>query len=241
MKKMEMIDLHSHILPGVDDGSGSMEETLEMLSMAYEQGFRKIIATPHYRAEGRNKSRDELNAVLESVKKQAKARFPGLSLGLGQEVQYFDDIIDALDCGAVLTLAGTRYVLVEFWYSASWTVIYQGVRKLLAGGYCPIIAHIERYPELTKKGRLEQLINAGGILQMNFSSLSGSVFSRRTRWCRQQILNGNVHILCTDCHNTRSRPPKTEEALTWMRKKCSGSRIRQLTCRNAKKILKEKM
>ena len=82
-----MIDLHAHILPQVDDGADSMEETMRMIAMAYEQGFRRIIATPHYRADGTNKSIEELTEILDQVRAAAGNRFPGLSLGLEQEVQ----------------------------------------------------------------------------------------------------------------------------------------------------------
>lgn len=236
-----MIDLHAHILPQVDDGSDSMEETMRMIAMAYEQGFRRIIATPHYRADGTNKSIEELTEILDQVRETAGNRFPGLSLGLGQEVQYFEGIVEALSRQEILTIAGSRYILVEFSYGASWNTVYRGVRKLLAAGYCPVIAHVERYAELRKEGRLEQLAGAGGILQMNFSSLTGKIWNSSVRWCRKQVLGGRIHVLSTDCHNSVSRKPDVREAMTWLQKSCSAGQIQEMTSRNAENMLKEKM
>lgn len=238
---MRKVDVHAHILPGVDDGSSGMEETLAILAAAYEQEFRTIIATPHYIQGSRHKNKEELQEILEKVKYAAKERFPDLLLYLGQEVHYFEGITEALDRGEALTMADSRYVLVEFSYTTPWNVIDRGIRKILNSGYRPIAAHVERYQALYEEGRLDELADMGCLIQMNYTSLKGNVLNSRTRWCRKQLQQGRVHLLGTDCHNMKSRKPDTEETMNWMKKKCSPEVIFDTTRRNAEKILGQKM
>ncbi len=235
-----MVDFHMHILPRVDDGSRSMEETLRMLSMAYGQGFRTLIATPHYRADRPHPGRRELEAVFESVREKADKHFHGLTLELGQEIWYFEGLIEALERREAMTIAGSRCVLVEFSCHVSWTVLYRAVRQLIAAGYCPVIAHVERYQELRHEDRLDELAGAGGILQMNYASLTGNLLDVGVRWCRRQVLQGRIHILSTDCHNMTSRKPDIREAMTWLQRRCPQDRIRALTGGNARTLLKQK-
>ena len=105
------VDIHAHILPGVDDGASDWEETNEMLRRAYEQGITHIIATPHY------VSGQDTHSLREMVKKLRETAFSiseNMMVDLGQEVQYFEELPSFLEQGKVLTLSGSRYVLVEF-------------------------------------------------------------------------------------------------------------------------------
>lgn len=233
-----MIDVHAHILPQVDDGSDSMEETLSMLSISYAQGFRAVIATPHYIPGNNHKSTTELKEILDKVREAAKVRFPDLFLCLGQEVYYFEEVVEALRSGQVLTMAGSRYVLVEFPYESSWKFMYRSVRNLLNGGYYPIVAHVERYGALQERGRLMELKQAGVMLQMNYQSLEGSPFHHHIRWCRQQILNGAIDLLGTDCHHTMIRSPDIKKPMKWLETKCPRERIQQLVQYKAEEIIK---
>ena len=236
-----MIDVHAHILPQVDDGSGSIEETLSMLSISYAEGFRTVIATPHYIPGSSHKNTTELKESLDRVREAAKERFPDLFLCLGQEVYYFDGIVEALRKGEALTMAGSQYVLVEFPIQISWKAMYQGMRNLLNGGYHPIAAHVERYGALQEEARLQELKQAGVMLQMNYHSLEGSPLNRRARWCRKQILNGTIDLLGTDCHHAKMRSPEITEAMRWLEKKCPQERIQELVQQKAEEIIKNTM
>lgn len=232
-----MIDVHSHVLPQVDDGSSSMEETIRMLSLIYKQGVRTVFATPHYHLGRHQYSKQKLYETLETVREAIEDELPGLFLHLGQEIQYFDGICDALKAGDALTMGDSRGVLVEFRYTDSWNVIFQGIRRLMQARYVPIIAHVERYQALREPGKLQELIQAGAMIQMNYSSLEGSLFSKETHWCRNQVLEGNIHLLGTDAHNMGNRSPDIDGAMKWLNKKCPQRLVQKMTETNARKLL----
>ena len=144
------IDIHSHILPGVDDGPDSLDQTIEMLYMAVRENITSIIATPHYVPGGNNRSVEDLMDIMNLVQEEAYKIDKNFKLYLGNEVYYSESIVELLKSGEVLTLAGSRYVLIEFSYGISFESMYQGLYKLISHGYIPILAHIERYYRIHK-------------------------------------------------------------------------------------------
>ena len=139
---MKIIDVHAHILPGVDDGSENWNESIEMLRMAYEQGIRTIIATPHYH-QGQDIER--LKETTGILRQEAQKLDPEYGIFLGQELMDSEGILDELRKGRALTMAGSRYVLIEFLPNVSYSRLYQRLRQLQGAGYIPILAHAERY------------------------------------------------------------------------------------------------
>ena len=138
---MKIIDVHAHILPGVDDGSENWNESIEMLRMAYEQGIRTIIATPHYH-QGQDIER--LKETTGILRQEAQKLDPEYGIFLGQELMDSEGILDELRKGRALTMAGSRYVLIEFLPNVSYSRLYQRLRQLQGAGYIPILAHAER-------------------------------------------------------------------------------------------------
>ena len=139
MKHREIFDIHTHILPGVDDGSDSMKTTMEMLRMAYSQGVRAVMATPHGSVSRVSPGR--CRRLLEEVKEQAQQKFPDLKLYLGEEVFYSRECIEHLNSGKLLPMAGTSYVLTEYPYTIPYRELYSAVRELVWARYRPILAH----------------------------------------------------------------------------------------------------
>ena len=138
-------DIHSHILFEVDDGSDSIETSLKLLRKEYEQGVRNIILTPHFHI---GECMPESKLVREhfgQLMKLAKREIPELQLFLGNEIMACNDMVRLLDEGVINTLAGTRFVLVEFYPSVQYETMLKYISNLLNGGYNPIIAHCERY------------------------------------------------------------------------------------------------
>ena len=178
------VDIHAHILPGVDDGASDWEETGEMLCKAHKQGITHIIATPHY-VSGQDTKR--LREMMKRLKETAFSISENMMVSLGQEVQYFEELPSFLEQGKVLTLAGSRYVR-----------LFRAVRRLVQSSYLPVIAHAERYNCLKENGRTMELVRCGAYLQMNAGSLGGGLFDRRAAWCRKEILRGNIHFIATD-------------------------------------------
>ena len=165
-----IIDVHTHILPGIDDGARDWDESRRMLETAYSQGIRHIVATPHYSRRGLRPEIYELSARLTE---EAKKIAPDFKTGLGQETYYHEGLVENLKQGQALTLEGTRCVLVEFDPQEAYHSLYQAVRKMTMARYIPVIAHVERYFCLREGKNLEELVQCGCRLQMNYSSLDG--------------------------------------------------------------------
>lgn len=232
-----MIDIHTHILPGIDDGAPDIEETKRLLEMSWKQGVTTIIATPHY---SHHTDLAKLQECLRMTQKAAKKIAPQFEIYLGQEILYFEGITDCLDQGKALTLANSRYVLVEFRPDDNFVRLSRAVRELVSMGYFPVVAHIERYVCLRKKGKTEELIDYGAYLQMNASSVLGGVFNWDARWCRKEIAEGRIHFIASDMHNSSSRSPRMADA--W--KKLGKNKAllqKQIFWINQKYILKDKI
>ncbi len=165
------MDMHTHILPGIDDGSQSMDQTANMLKQAYDEGIRVIVATPHYGIRNPGLTYSKAKAVLTETQKKASEIAPGLKLILGCELFYSDGSIDSLERGEVPTLGGTSHVLIEFSTGDSRDRIYQCIRDMTWKGFRPVIAHLERYKSL--EGDIEAvrgLVEMGAAVQINCRS-----------------------------------------------------------------------
>lgn len=215
LKKSE-IDIHTHILPRVDDGSCGWTESLEMLQSAYNQGIRHLIATPHFR---KDQNIEELESLAKTLQEEARKISSEFEVSLGQEVLYFEDMVSYLDEGKILTLANSRCVLVEFYPQESFLTIMRAINRLQRAGYVPMVAHLERYHCLYEKGRMEELKQTGAYLQMNYGSLIGKIWDKRVRWCRRQVRENMIDFFGSDMHNMSVRPPRIQEAVTWLKKK----------------------
>ena len=234
-----MIDVHSHILPGLDDGASGMEESLEMLRMAYQQGVRQIIATPHYSGRFRDASPGRVRKLCEEVQEAARQQGMKIRIYPGQEIMYTDEAADLLREGKILTLADSRYILVEFFPSVAWSALLQAVRTLMISGYVPVIAHAERYPCLREAGRVEELRRQGILLQLNYRSVGGSWHDRTTRWCRKMLKEKKADLLGTDMHNTEDRSPYTQSAVKWMEAHLTRLGMRKVMYGNALKMISD--
>ena len=233
-----IIDVHAHIIPGVDDGSRTMQESVDLLKLAAEQGVVGVIATPHY---SRRHALEDLEERVAEVQNTIRESYPDFFVYPGQETFYHHELTDRLRAGAAYTMAESRYVLVEFDPAVSYSELFQGIRKLTGSGYLPILAHMERYFCLRKAGT-EELKSCGCKLQMNYESLQGSFFSSEIRWCRKQVERGIIDLLGTDMHQIDYRPPKITETMKWLNGHVSPERIAKLTRTNALKIInKEKI
>ena len=242
-KEQRISDIHTHVLPGLDDGSKSIGASVRMLRKSYQQGVRNVIATPHYTVYHWRTKPEQIQRLMEQMAKAVQKVMPELRLYSGQEIQYFEGMADMLQRGELLTLAGSHYVLVEFLPQSQWSQIQNAVRELLLAGYFPVLAHIERYQCLRKTGRLTELQKEGAYLQMNYGSLIKlrNVWNLRERlerrWCRKVLLAGYISFLGTDMHGVHHRAPDSDRALVWIRKKGGDTLARQLSVENPEKII----
>lgn len=234
------IDIHSHILPGVDDGSGSMEQTIRMLYMAAKEQITTIIATPHYEAGRENHSVDKLKDIANQVQEQAYDIDKDFRIFLGNEIRYSESVVEDLILGKALTLAGSRYVLLEFSYGSSFKSIYRGMNKLIYNGYIPILAHVERYYSIHKKPDLvKELIRMGCYIQMNSDSVIGGFLDAKASYNRKLLQHDMVHFISSDCHSDRVRVPMMQTTVKHLQKKCDDEQINRIFINNPTNILED--
>lgn len=203
-----MIDFHTHILPGMDDGSRDTAESLEMLRRSQAQGVDTVVLTPHFYAR-RESIADfciRRQTAYEALR-QAQDGETLPALFLGAEVRYFEGMTRADD---LQKLCIGSYLLVEMPFEPWSRRTVQEVQNLPAArGITPILAHIERYMALPHWEEAVKELTAGGcLLQMNAEAFLGPLRGRRARGLLRQ---GWADLLGSDCHNTTSRPPNLGE------------------------------
>lgn len=232
------LDIHSHIIPGVDDGSCNMDMTMEMLVKAYDEGIRWMCATPHFYPGHRNAGVDKLQEIFTEVCRLAADRFPDMKLMLGNEIYYKDEVMELLGKNEIHTLHGSRYVLVEFHVASEYDKLVRAVKGLTMKGYYPILAHIERYACLYhEEDRIEELIRMGAYMQVNAETLLGGSFDKVGRYCHKLIRSGKIHFLGSDCHNTDTRRPVMATAVAVLKKKTPPDLLEKLLVENPQRFL----
>lgn len=233
-------DIHSHILYGVDDGAATISESSRMLSIAYREGIRCIVATPHFIADGTNISLDTLQEIYNKILNEAKKISSDFQIFLGHELYHSQDVIKSLIKGEALTINKSNYVLVEFLPRTSFRDIWRGLQIYLYHGYYPILAHAERYLELIDKPYLvKDLVRSGIYIQINFSGLIGRNY--RANFCHKILKRGLVHFMGTDAHGATSRTPYANEAAIIIRKKYGEDTFEKLLWDNPMAMLKNRI
>lgn len=199
------IDIHSHILPGVDDGAPDMGTAMKMADAAYSQGIRCMIATPHYQSGKKHLKVEALKESYLQTREILSKKHPDFQLLLGNEIYYSDGCIEKLEQGRALTLADSRYVLVEFSFDSSAKQITEAVISLLRERYIPVIAHAERYRSLIRDiESVKEIRRMGAWIQVNASGGKAVITLMKHR-C--------VDLLATDCHDLKNRLPELKKGL----------------------------
>lgn len=157
-----MTDIHSHILPCLDDGARSIEQSIAMFRIAAMEGIHTIIATPHCYGHKKDASFEEVSATVDKMRAELEKEGILIDLYAGNEIYYRQGVEEEIENGKIHTLAGSSYVLVEFHPQEDYAYIFRALNRLSSYGYCPILAHAERYENLyCKKGRVEELKKCG--------------------------------------------------------------------------------
>ncbi|OCA85948.1 tyrosine protein phosphatase [Bacillus sp. FJAT-27225] len=209
-----MIDIHSHILPGLDDGAKTEEDAIAMANAAVENGIKTMIATPHHK-NGRYENTPETIKLHVSIfNKLLKDLQIPLTLLPGQEIRLNGDIVKELKNKELLTLNHSKYLFVEFPTGHVPQYSEQILFELLIAGYVPIIVHPERNGELIRNPlRLYEFVKQGALAQITAGSVKGT-FGRNIQKFSHQLIRANLtHFIATDAHNTTSRSFLLKEAL----------------------------
>lgn len=239
MKKWIYMDLHTHIAPDVDDGASDMEESMRMVKMAYHEGVRVIVATPHYGLRNPGYDREKALTACHKLRENVSELYKDMKIFTGNEIFYYHGIVDDLDANKALTLGGTNYTLIEFSINEEVKTIKEAVRTLVMAGYRPILAHTERYEKLRKDVSLvKSLIESGAYIQINTNSFMGGRRDKRTTWCFQLLKESCIHFVASDCHNCTGRKPLMKTAVERMIKLSDYDTVERIVHTNVVKLLK---
>lgn len=210
-----MVDMHSHIINEIDDGSKSIEMTINMLKKAEESGTTDIIATPHFM---RGRFEVEYKDVIkraEELKKIVKENNIHINIYVGQEVYYSKNLLEYYNDKIIGTINNTKYMLIELpMLEFDIDEVINTIYELQIRGIVPIIAHPERYkPFIKKPSMINKLINEGMLFQMNAGSISGD-FGKDVKKTAAKYLEHNVYsFIGSDAHRDRGRDTDMSEAL----------------------------
>lgn len=201
-----MIDIHSHILPAIDDGSKSIEMSIDMIKRSYEEGTRDIIATPHFRRGCFDTPYNEVKDIVKYFNGLLKEEGLDIDIHYGQEVYYSDRIIDDLEEGLIGTINGGRYLLIEFPMRKIPSEALDYIYELRIRGIIPIIAHPERYSEVIRNPEvLNDFIEEGCLFQLNAGSIRGDFGKDSKKMAELLIKNGVYSFVGSDAHNNSFR------------------------------------
>ncbi len=207
-----MIDLHCHLLPGIDDGAPDLETSLAMARIAVADGIEVIACTPHiYPGLYENNGPAIRQAVAELQRRLVEADIP-LQLTYGADTHIARDLEDGLRSGRVPSLHGSRYFLLEPPHHVAPPRLGEIVFNLLVAGYVPVITHPERLSWIEDHyGTFVELVRKGAWLQVTSGSLTGRFGPTAQYWGERLLDEGWVHILATDSHSAKRRPPLLAE------------------------------
>jgi len=207
-----MIDLHCHLLPGIDDGAPNLSISLEMARASVADGVSVVACTPHILPGLYANSGPQIRQAIQQLRQTLESEGIPLQLVTGADNHIVPDFVEQLRSGNLLSLADTRYVLVEPPHRVAPPRLEDLFFNICAAGYVPILTHPERLTWIEAHYPVVQrLIRAGVWMQITAGSLAGA-FGRNARYWGERMLDeGCVHILATDAHDANRRPPNLSE------------------------------
>lgn len=233
------IDIHSHILPKIDDGAENFDVSMRMLRTAYEDGIRTMIVTPHFKPGRHNASPEKIRFLIDKLCMEAEGEGMDMELYPGNEFYYHDGIFTELEKGGACTMAGSSYVLIEFGPMERFEYIRNGLYEALAHGWRPILAHAERYNAiLGKLENVEELIQLGSCIQVNAESVLGRTGTVTRQFTKKLLKECLVHFVATDAHDEKKRKPVLSECEKYISKKYKEACAQDLFYSNPVHVIK---
>ncbi len=233
-----MIDVHAHILPGIDDGARDIEDTIEMIKEAEKAGFTDIITTSHYIENEYNVNKENRKYIIEAIQEELSKENIEINLYNGAEIYITNELLDLVEDGVAPSLAGSRYVLFELPLSGS-KVIYieQVIEDLIVAKYTPIIAHPERYDMVKDNPNVAvEWVKKGALLQSNYASIIER-YGHKSKQTLLKLIDANaIHFLGTDTHRPNTIYSQMSDILEEFRKEIGEEKLNELTTINPQKI-----
>ena len=238
---MYYLDIHCHVLPGVDDGSKSPEVSMAMLEHAYNEGIRAMILTPHYHGGYVETPRAVVDETFKELRTYSARQHPDMKLFIGNEIYYYPSVPEWIEEGRVHTLAGSDYVLLEFSTRIDKRELKDAVQNMCSYGYYPVLAHAERYDCLVKEPSfVEELIANGAYIQINSRTITGEGGMKIRHFVKRLLKEEWIHFIGTDAHSMGSRKPDMAECADIILKKCDEEYAAAILYANAVNIVNNK-
>ena len=233
-----MVDIHSHLIPNVDDGSKSVEETFMLIKEADRAGITDIILTPHYIVNSYEQNANTLILLKDKLQQILDKDKINVKLHIGMEVYITDNLIDLLKQNKLLTLANSKYLLMELPLNTH--VQYEDIIifKLIENNIIPIIAHPERYKFIQENpDKVEELIESGCLMQSNIGSILGIYGNHAKQTFKYLLKKDLIHFLGTDTHRKDTIYPLLKKATKKIEKIIGKEKTEKLIKINPQKIL----
>ncbi|HLS08318.1 tyrosine-protein phosphatase [Lentibacillus sp.] len=232
-----MIDIHCHILPGIDDGAQTMTDSLAMAQAAAQQGIHTIVATPHHRNEKYHNLKSDIISYTHDLNERLKEEDIPVTILPGQETRINGDMIDDIDNDELASLNHTKYLFVEFPSNHVPRYAKQMLFDIQVAGYVPVIVHPERNSAIIQHPSiLHEFVQKGALTQVTAASLAGK-FSKNIQKFSHQLVEANLtHFLASDAHNTTTRSFVMDEAFQELSEQ-HGNEMTYLFMENAQLLI----
>ncbi len=233
--------MHTHILPAADDGAQNMADAMRMVRLAWKNGTRTIMLTPHYRGAYKTNTPQWHRENLDIFRRMVADEFPDMELYLGSEAHYEIDLPDRVMAGDVMTLNESRYILLEFSSISLKSRIIAGVSEMISCGLVPIIAHADRYEAFRATENLaDEVLEMGALIQLNADSVMGKHGAQVHAFCHRLLQEEKAHFIASDAHDVEHRPPQLRDCFLSVHKKYGQEYAAQIFCTNARAVIENR-
>lgn len=217
VEAMFFTDIHSHLLYGLDDGVQSEDEMYQAVDAAYSGGTRGLCLTPHYHPGFYRYDESTLHNAFHKLKQYANTKYPDLELYLGNELYYSQGRLAQVGKGECRTLNHSRYLLVDFSSDESADKIEEALRRILACGYAPVLAHVERYSAFYgKTDRLRRLRDNGIVMQMDAGAVLGQYGLAPRLFGGRLLRHGLIDLIASDAHGREKIPSSLQRCYEYV-------------------------
>lgn len=236
-----MIDIHTHILPNIDDGSRSIEETFNLIKEAKNAGFEAIVSTSHYMEGYYETNTPEREVWINAIYENLQTKNIDIKLYLGNELYMSENMIKFLEEGKASTINDTSYVLFEMPLNAEPENLYDIIYEMQQYKIVPILAHPERYSFVQKDPELiYDLIEKGVLMQANYGSIIGQYGEEAKLILKKFFENNMIHMLGTDVHRQNTIYPRIPQILSELNELIGEEKLKELTTTNPNLVLHNK-
>ena len=234
-----MIDLHCHILPAICDGSPDIDTSLKMAKIAVNDGITIQACTPHIYPGLYNNNAINIQVALKNLQSLLDTESIALKLVMGADVHLVPEVVDGLTSKRIPTLNDSRYFLLEPSHHVSVPRFLEQINKFIKAGYIPLITHPERLKWLSNDSYNEFIMAAkmGAWIQLTAGAIEGRFGKKAKNWANKFLEDGVVHIIASDAHNIRNRPPVLSKALLLAKKIVGEEEANRMVNDRAKGVL----